>query len=722
MYIVRFTLISFLLLGTFCQAETVSIQQQFDQITRLSDRTVQTEELKKLIETTAFSSVSDPTLRLNIQLKLSDYLAALSRHDEAADIIHQLLERHNADEMALIEIHFQQGSNAYDAGNYEVAERSLKISWHLAKSHNNLPAILRAVNRLSSVYHNTSRYLEAVELIFEHKPIALSLTDTSYLEGQYHQLGRNLEQLSEYQLALDYKQSAIALRANKQRSTSQQASDFYSLGQSYLDLNEYSNAKVFFKKSLELDEKTNINSDIGHSLVKLSQAHYGLNESEDALTTAQRAQTYFENHERNLNWAKFNEAKALMLKSNYSAALPIIDAVVKYLAPLKSDFHLYTDVLNAYAQLLMELQPSDPPYAIVNEAIELAKTHQFLQKLLTGLEIKLKIAKKFNDLAVSTHVLEEIIETSNRLNSQRLAVYKSASQSDLSHQRKDLQISQLEVQRLSVQTELAQQQTRNAFNITVSVVLLGIVLIISAIFYYRRRLAIQEKHFMHALMEQKNDMFSDISHDLKTPLTALSLTIEAMQHKLIPSDDEQLAKLHGKVNTLNSLISDISELAKLNSSDVKLHVEPVKVLPFLQDLCDDFKLLANEHHFNIALNLYSDLTISLDKLRMSQVIFNLISNAAKYTNKGGTIELDASIKKNNLSILLRDSAPSVPSEALPYLFERTFRVANGQEKGSGLGLAIVRRIITLHGGSVKARHSALGGLEIEVSLPITAIR
>lgn len=124
------------------------------------------------------------------------------------------------------------------------------------------------------------------------------------------------------------------------------------------------------------------------------------------------------------------------------------------------------------------------------------------------------------------------------------------------------------------------------------------------------------------------------------------------------------------------------------------------------------------------LKLETDLPVGVipvtgDARRLQQVITNLLENSCRYTHRGGTVRLSCKLA-NNIELVIADSAPAAPTDALPHLFDRLFRAEESRNRGhggSGLGLAICKGIVEAHGGQISAAPSLLGGLAIKVQLP-----
>jgi two-component system sensor histidine kinase BaeS len=135
---------------------------------------------------------------------------------------------------------------------------------------------------------------------------------------------------------------------------------------------------------------------------------------------------------------------------------------------------------------------------------------------------------------------------------------------------------------------------------------------------------------------------------------------------------------------------------------------------------ESFAARFSERRLSVEKQIATGLTAMADADRLAQAFRNLLENAARYTDPGGTVRVTARRNSGGVKIDLEDSAPGVPPEALPHLFERFYRVEGSRSRangGAGLGLAIVRSVVEAHGGSIEAGASSLGGLRVTISLP-----
>ncbi len=221
----------------------------------------------------------------------------------------------------------------------------------------------------------------------------------------------------------------------------------------------------------------------------------------------------------------------------------------------------------------------------------------------------------------------------------------------------------------------------------------------------------------------RRQWMADISHELRTPLSVMKAELEAMQDGVRPLDPASVLSLQSDVERLNRLVEDLYQLSMTDLGAMsyrKREVEPAAILK------DDLESLAGEFaRLGIEVVMRDELpgavTLQGDPDRLSQLFRNLLQNSLRYTDAGGRAEVTLRGSGGIWSADFQDTAPAVPGESLPRLFERFYRVEASRNRahgGAGLGLAICRNIVEAHGGRIEARPSPLGGLCIHLELPI----
>jgi signal transduction histidine kinase len=224
------------------------------------------------------------------------------------------------------------------------------------------------------------------------------------------------------------------------------------------------------------------------------------------------------------------------------------------------------------------------------------------------------------------------------------------------------------------------------------------------------------------LEDAKKRIIADSAHELRTPLTLIQGTIEAMIDGVYPLDIPTLESVHEETVRLSRLIDMLRELEIIESGRLTLNLETIDCMELLRKTATLFAASAKEK--NIALTIepaaFSP-SINADYLRMSEVTYNLVSNAIKYTPSGGMVRLrvDYDAERGLATIYVDDSGPGIPVDERERIFERFYRIDKSRATdrgGRGLGLAIAGEIAKAHGGSIAVGDSDLGGASFILTL------
>lgn len=215
---------------------------------------------------------------------------------------------------------------------------------------------------------------------------------------------------------------------------------------------------------------------------------------------------------------------------------------------------------------------------------------------------------------------------------------------------------------------------------------------------------------------------ADISHELRTPVAILRGEIEALRDGVRTATPEALHSLHDETLRLQRLIDDLHQLSLADIGALSCQREPLDLNPWLREFYAGYAQTLVELGLDATLELPArPLRIHADPQRLRQLLTNLIENTLKYTEAPGQVRLALHHIGTDAVITLCDSAPGVPPAALPHLFERLYRVEDSRNRasgGAGLGLAICQAIAAAHNATLEARPSPLGGLCIELRLPL----
>jgi two-component system sensor histidine kinase BaeS len=222
--------------------------------------------------------------------------------------------------------------------------------------------------------------------------------------------------------------------------------------------------------------------------------------------------------------------------------------------------------------------------------------------------------------------------------------------------------------------------------------------------------------------EARRQWVADISHELRTPLAILRGEIEAIQDGIRQPSPDSIRSLHGEVLRLGRLIDDLYQLSLSDLGALTYRKEILDLAELLEAALVSYRPEFAVKKITLTVDIPpSPALISGDPERLHQLFANLLDNALKYTDSGGTLALSLACRDSFATIDFQDSAPGVPESELARLFDRLYRVEASRNRsggGAGLGLAICRNIIEAHAGTIDARQSPQGGVWIRVTLPL----
>jgi signal transduction histidine kinase len=227
----------------------------------------------------------------------------------------------------------------------------------------------------------------------------------------------------------------------------------------------------------------------------------------------------------------------------------------------------------------------------------------------------------------------------------------------------------------------------------------------------------------------KNALISTVNHELRTPLTSIIGYVELMQRESKASDNPE-RELHLEVIARNSqillnLVESILSLSKFDSDMGRLPDTPVNLTEVISNTLFILKPALEAAQVSISSDLEDGVIVEGDNGQLTQLIINLISNAVKFSEPGGTVEVRLNLKEkkgaNWAEISIKDNGIGIPKNDIPLLFTRFFRAGNvgsGSHPGSGLGLAIVKQVVQHHGGSIEVFSEISQGSTFLITLPI----
>jgi two-component system sensor histidine kinase BaeS len=214
---------------------------------------------------------------------------------------------------------------------------------------------------------------------------------------------------------------------------------------------------------------------------------------------------------------------------------------------------------------------------------------------------------------------------------------------------------------------------------------------------------------------------ADIAHELRTPVAILKGEVEAMADGIRPADERMSTSLLEEINQLSKLVDDLQTLAMSDAGALNIQKEPTDLTDLVLQCVDSFRDRLTARGISVDLRLGEAVTVMADQRRLKQLLVNLLENSCRYVEEGGRVRVVLSRNSKDADMTIEDSGPGLEATQIENLFERFYRAEVGRSRsggGTGLGLSICKNIVEAHGGSIQAEHSELGGLKIQVSLPV----
>ncbi|KES04934.1 hypothetical protein BU52_23115 [Streptomyces toyocaensis] len=222
------------------------------------------------------------------------------------------------------------------------------------------------------------------------------------------------------------------------------------------------------------------------------------------------------------------------------------------------------------------------------------------------------------------------------------------------------------------------------------------------------------------LEQQRKSLVGDVAHELRTPLTNMRSWLEAGQDGLTPVDGDLLALLLEEAVLLQHIIDDLRDLAAADARTLVLHREPLYVRDLLEQVVSAHRGTADPAGVELRIETAERLEADADRMRLRQMVSNLVCNAIRHTPGGGRVVLRARREGGDLVAEVADSGAGIDPADLGSVFDRFWRADKSRSRqtgGSGLGLAIVRKLAEAHGGSVSVESKPGAGSVFTVRLP-----
>jgi len=244
----------------------------------------------------------------------------------------------------------------------------------------------------------------------------------------------------------------------------------------------------------------------------------------------------------------------------------------------------------------------------------------------------------------------------------------------------------------------------------------------------------QETKRLNEMEQMRSRLIANVSHELRTPLTILMSQVDQLDQDLTPDLTPGMRKrfrsAHAGLNRVADLTEQLFELSRFATGKVKLHATAMDLIPLLETIVQEFQAECNKHQLKLVMiSTVASQQIYIDPGKLEQIMFNLISNAVKFSTPKSTIsiKLNRELGQAGLGVdqfarlVVENQGQGISDQALSNIFERFYQVdssANEKTGGAGIGLALVKEMVELHGGNISVRTTQAGMTRFEFTLPL----
>jgi signal transduction histidine kinase len=226
---------------------------------------------------------------------------------------------------------------------------------------------------------------------------------------------------------------------------------------------------------------------------------------------------------------------------------------------------------------------------------------------------------------------------------------------------------------------------------------------------------------LEVLEQSRRDLVANVSHELKTPITAIRAHLENLADGVEQPDRETFQVMLVQTERLGRLVDQLLDLSRLESGEVPLHLQTVALASLVEGVASEISVGRAVTDVDLRDEVDDDILVYADEERIHQVLFNLVDNAVRFTPPGGSVAVSAARRGDRVVVTVDDTGVGIAREHLPRLFERFYRADPSRSRddggGTGIGLAIARSIVEGHGGRISAKSEPGRGATFTFDLP-----
>lgn len=538
------------------------------------------------------------------------------------------------------------------------------------------------------------------------------------LADAYSNIGVVYVELTQFEIALDYYQKSLNLYPNDNKA---KINAFINVGSVHLKLGSLDKAIEYFTQAKNVAaSQADVTFEarslglIGSINRKLEKYLLALQNFEDALTKYRQLK-----NEREISKIHHEIGQVYFEMSDYQKSLEYNLLSLNY-AKESEDVNTYVIALLGSGQCYILLSEFDKAESSLNELMQLSSKvkDRFIVRdaylALSELFEKTGRYKKAFENQKKYLMLNDSLFTTER--SEQIAEMEAKYETNQKQREIELLNAQNQINELKIGKQASQ---RNMLLITVTAFMVLVIIL-----YNRYKIRTRANKRLQELDELKSRFFTDISHEFRTPLTLILGPIEdKLSEKMPENERERFSVIHRNAKRLLELINQLLDLSKLEAGQLKLSVRKEDFNGFLRKMISSFESLSEQRKIVLEKRIPEEpLEIFFDSDKCQKIVFNLLSNAFKFTEEGGRIALKVEKKERVVRVSLEDSGVGIPKNEVENIFQRFHQLQGAEhtQKGTGVGLALVQELVQLHRGKVEVSSVVGEGTTFTFELPLSS--
>ncbi len=589
-------------------------------------------------------------------------------------------------------------------------------------------AMAKTYQEMGALYYTNEKFLMSIE--FSKKSCALDsvLGRKQHMADALTNIGLAYEKLGDYAKAIHYYYRCLAVDEELQYNDGI-SSDYNVIASIHGKMGDFAKASEYYRKAIDMptDDQNKAIAKINYGI--LLKNHGNFNESQKMLNEA--LATYkASNDVRGIGGALHNLGALAYAMGNYALAISYYNQSMKvadagYKSLHQANYQGLAETYLKLKQFVLALDYGSRAMTLVSE-LHLLDGQRKTAKLMSDIyraqgnhEQSLAYYEKYTmyrDSLFSRERVRQVRDLQAKFDSER----KEQEIATLTHER---ELQEVNLQRKTI----LQYSLIGGF---VVLVIVGLVLFrinSSKQAVKRQLLAVmldnehKEAERLKELDHLKSRFFANVAHEFRTPLTLILGPVENMLSEAREPDKKQLQTIKGSASRLVKLVNQLLDLSKLEAGAIKFDFVYEDVIGFLRANTMAFQSLADQKKINLQFSSNkSNFEMKFDRDKLEKIFSNLLSNAFKFTNAGGNIEIRAEVGQDALKVSVKDSGSGVPESDLPFVFNRFYQsgTVSRTSVGSGIGLELTKELVNICGGDIGVVNAPEGGAQFYFTLPV----